>query len=103
MGISYDVKTRPGISNLLNILSATDTIQRSPEQLAKEFSTCHPRVFKKIVAEAVVAEFRGVSCRYRELIDEKNHILDQVEAQGAWEARQNAEKTMERVRSAIGL
>jgi tryptophanyl-tRNA synthetase len=102
-GRSYDPDLRPGVSNLLNLFSIFDAERRGPEQLAQEFANTHPRLFKDLVSDAIIQGLEGVRTRYRELIDGNNHYLDQVAAEGARKANQNAEATMKLVRAAIGL
>jgi tryptophanyl-tRNA synthetase len=102
-GVSYDHTQRPGVSNLLNLLSIFDAEKRSPEQLAETYSTTHPRLFKEMVSDAIILGLQGIGRRYTELMDGDNRYLDQVEAEGARKARQNAEETMSLVRAAVGL
>lgn len=102
-GISYDPPLRPGVSNLLSILSIFDNEKRTPEQLAQVYRDTHPRIFKDLVSDAIILGLQGVGARYKELIDNKNKYLDQVEDAGARKARQNAEETMGLVRAAVGL
>ncbi|UNI19718.1 Tryptophan--tRNA ligase [Purpureocillium takamizusanense] len=103
VGISYDIATRPGISNLLDILSIFDAQQRTPSELADAYSQTHPRQFKGMMADSVIQGLHGIRSRFLELLDSDSTYLDYVEAQGARKARENAEETMEVVRSAIGL
>lgn len=103
-GISYDPAARPGISNLLDILSIFDPRQRSPAQLAEEHSDAQPRQFKALVSDAVCQGLHGIRSRYLDLLDlDRGGYLDHVEAQGARKARDSAEETMSIVRSAVGL
>ncbi|KAG6004902.1 hypothetical protein E4U21_000629 [Claviceps maximensis] len=102
-GVSYDPVERPGISNLLAILSVFDDGKRTPQDLAQAYSTTHPRVLKETVSEAIIAGLQGVRSRYMKLMDESNDYLDQVEAEGTRKARQSAEETMDIVRTATGL
>ncbi|KYK55908.1 tryptophanyl-tRNA synthetase [Drechmeria coniospora] len=101
--ISYDVSTRPGVSNLLQILSVFDTQKRSPQQLAEKYRETHPREFKAMVAKSIVQGLDGIRTRYHKLLNCDSAYLDDIEASGAQRARQNAEETMQLVRSAVGL
>ncbi|POR38464.1 Tryptophan--tRNA ligase, mitochondrial [Tolypocladium paradoxum] len=102
-GISYDLATRPGVSNLLDILSIFDAQQRSPAQLAQEHAETHPRQFKAMVSDAIIQGLHGIRSRYLGLLDTESAFLDHVEADGARKARQSAEETMQLVRTAVGL
>ncbi|KPM36884.1 hypothetical protein AK830_g9667 [Neonectria ditissima] len=102
-GVSYDTVNRPGISNLLDILSIFDTGGRSAEQLADECRNISPRLLKEMVTDSVVAGLDGIRERYLELLAAGDARLDQIEAEGAREARKSAEETMQLVRTAVGL
>ncbi|KAH6604097.1 hypothetical protein Trco_007543 [Trichoderma cornu-damae] len=101
-GISYDPAARPGISNLLEILSAFDTERRSPAQLAEVYANASPRMFKDAVADTLVAGLHGVRDRYLEL-SANDSYLDMIERQGARKAQESAQETMDIVRAAVGL
>lgn len=101
-GISYDTATRPGISNLLDILSVFDPEGRSTSQLAADYSEISPKQLKEMVADGVIHGLRGVRDRYLELLD-NDAYLDGVEEQGASKAQQSAAETMELVKAAVGL
>ena len=98
--IVFDVDDKPGISNLLTVLSvATD---RSVEQLQDDYAGKGYGDFKADVAEAVVEMFAPVRARYAELVADAGH-LDEVLAGGAAKARAVAVATMDVVRDRIGL
>lgn len=102
-GISYDAATRPGISNLVDILSIFDDKGRSPEALAAHFSDLSPRQFKETVGDAVISGLEGIRERYETLLDTSNDRLDKVAKAGALKAQRNAEETMCLVRDAVGI
>lgn len=102
-GITYDPKSRPGYSNLLDILSVFDPQQRSPPQLAETYSDVGPRKLKEFVSEAIITGLCGVRERFEQLLENDSKYLDYVEADGARKARESAEETMSGVRKAIGF
>lgn len=102
-GISYDPVNRPGISNLLDILSIFDTEGRRPDQIAQEYSDISPKQLKDMVSDAVISGLGGIRERYLELIAANDSYLDRIEAEGARKARKSADETMESVKAAIGL
>ncbi|GAO20075.1 uncharacterized protein UV8b_03793 [Ustilaginoidea virens] len=102
-GISFDPAARPGVSNLLNILSAFDPEKRNPEQLAQVYGAADTRSFKDTVSNAVIAGLQGITGRYNELMGAESLYLDHVAAEGARRARQSADETMCIVRAATGL
>lgn len=102
-GITYDTATRPGISNLLDILSIFDAQGRNSEDLAQHFGDLSPRQFKETVTEAVISGLKGVRERYVALLDSRDNHLDIVAKEGARKAQKSSEETMCLVKEAVGL
>ncbi|KAF4336242.1 tryptophanyl-tRNA synthetase [Fusarium beomiforme] len=102
-GISYDIKERPGVSNLLNILAVFDVEGRKAEELAEQYSDLSLQQLKDMVSDAVVGGLEPFQKRYAELMEKGDKYLDSIEAIGAEKARQSAEETMQIVRQAVGL
>ncbi len=96
--IRYDWVHKPGISNLLEILSLfTD---RSVESLVDEHEGTQYGVFKKTVADAVVEGLDPVRSRYAELDDgEVAQLMDRNAARG----RERAAPFQDEVMRAMGL
>ncbi|KAJ0165393.1 Tryptophan--tRNA ligase, mitochondrial [Colletotrichum tanaceti] len=102
--ISYDPDNRPGVSNLLEILSIFDAQGRKPAQLAESHSQESLKDLKQAVSAAVVQGLDGIRERYFNFLSaDEGRYLDAVEAQGAKRARLSAEETMAAVREATGL
>lgn len=104
--VTYDPAERPGVSNLLEILTILEGENRAPADTAKDFENGpHPlKMLKERTAEAVVREMGDVRERYRELLERRDGAwLDEIEAMGAEKARANADVTMKLVKEAIGL
>lgn len=94
--VRYDTETKPGVSNLLNILSvATD---RDPETVAKEYSQYGP--LKTDAADALIEMLRPVQARRAEL--DPATTREQL-AIGAEKAQAKATEVMDRVRAAVQL
>ncbi|KEY67280.1 hypothetical protein S7711_04533 [Stachybotrys chartarum IBT 7711] len=102
-GISYDVETRPGYANLLDIMSTFDSQGRSPTQLASEYNQYSPKQFKEAVSYTVAKGLDGVRDRFFELVQGDGKYLDNVAEEGAHRARKSAEETMCLVREAVGF
>jgi tryptophanyl-tRNA synthetase len=98
--VVYDVENKPGISNLLTILSVA-TGKAVPE-LEAAYAGKGYGDFKADVAEAVVELFAPVRDRYAALVDDPGS-LDEVLAVGAQRAREVAGATMAAVRERLGL
>jgi len=91
---------KPGIANLLDILSALTG--KALDELEAAYAGKGYGEFKADVAEAVVAELEPVQTRYRELIGQPEKV-DAVLAEGAARARAVASTTMDRVRERVGF
>jgi tryptophanyl-tRNA synthetase len=98
--VTYDVEGKPGISNLLTIMSVA-TGKAVPE-LEAGYAGKGYGDFKADVAEAVLELFAPVRRRFAELVAEPAY-LDSVLAQGAARAREVSTATMNAVRGRIGL
>lgn len=104
--VSYDPAARPGVANLLRLLSCFDESQRTPEQLASELSSANAGLgmLKKRVSESIIIAMGGIRERYlRLLAEDDGGLIDHVAAEGARKARIRAQETLGIVREAIGL
>ena len=97
--VKYDRENKPGISNLLDIHSA---ISGEPvSSIEARFEGKGYGDFKAEVAHVVVEAIRPIQERYNELLnsDELDEILDR----GAEEANKAANKTLRKMKNAVGL
>lgn len=97
--IKYDPVNKPGVSNLLTILSAASN--KDIKDLEQEYVGRGYGEFKKDVAEAVVNMLEPIQKRYNELLnsDEIDHILDE----GREKASMLARKMVSKVKRKMGL
>ena len=96
--VRFDVVGKPGVSNLLSILSAcTGT---APEELADSYTRYGD--LKTAVAEAVVETLRPIQARFAELAADPTGTAS-ILAAGAEKARAIAGPVLERARTNIGL
>jgi tryptophanyl-tRNA synthetase len=96
--VAYDPKNRPGVSNLLELLSAATG--GAPKVLAKEFNSYG--ALKEAVATALVESLAPVQSRIRELRDDETYVFAALR-EGAEKARAIAEETLHAARDAVGL
>lgn len=102
-GVSYDRETRPGITNLVDLMYHFDeSVAASPEELANDLRDLSKRALKEKVADTVDVGMRDIRERYNELINRPGELIEHAES-GAREAEELAEETMKRVRSAMGI
>lgn len=99
--ITYDPAHRPGVSNLIEILSHFEGVPC--EEIASEYHTASLRVLKEHVAGRIAHHLAEIRERYLDIMNEENDYLDTVAQQGAEAAQANASKTMRQVRDAMGL
>lgn len=96
--VRYDRQGKPGVSNLLDILSA---VTRSPvETLASSYSQYGP--LKRDTGEAVIAMLRPIRERYGLLMDDPAELARLLRI-GNDRARTVASETLHRVHSSLGL
>lgn len=96
--VRYDIAAKPGVSNLLDILSAATGGDR--DRLAEEYSQYGP--LKSDTAAAVIELLQPIQERHRELMADPAE-LSRLLGLGAERARSVASDTLERVHRSIGL
>lgn len=103
-GITYQPEERPGVSNLLAIMSYLDDSSRSCEELADLHYEKSMRKFKDEVIQSIDRALASIRERYNHLLgDAQGEYLDEVAREGAVKAKVMAENTMSTVRRVVGL
>ena len=97
--IYYDVKNKPGISNLLTIYSILSG--ESIDSLVDRYQGKGYGEFKKDLAEVVGQELQKIHDKYNE-INQGNYI-DEILTEGANKARYMARKKLAKVERKIGI
>jgi len=98
--VRYDVKEKPGVSNLLDILSGVTG--KTMAELEAEFAGQMYGHLKGAVADAVSAMLGELQERYHRYRDDEA-FLEQVMRDGAAKARAQAQGTLKKVYEAIGF
>ncbi len=96
--VAYDRANKPGVTNLLDILSAATGTPA--EQLAESYSQYGP--LKKDTGDAVIALVDPIRSRYHELMSDKGELARLIKI-GNQRAREVAAQTLDRAHRAIGL
>ena len=97
-GVEYDRENKPGVSNLLDLMSAmTD---RPIDDLVAEHGDLQYGYFKDAVADAVIDGLSDFQSRYNALSDDD--VLE-VMAEGAVRAQESAQATIDEVKAVLGL
>ena len=103
-GISYDPVDRPGVSNLLTIMSYLDNDHRTPEELATHSQEMSMRHFKDQVSRTIYERLTCTRERYSFYIQaDKASYLDRVIAEGSLKARRQADRILKTVRDKLGF
>ena len=103
-GISFDPATRPGLSNLLQLLSCFDKDARTAEELAQEYCNQTMRDLKERLTTALSDGLHDVRIQYKRLLDSENsHFLEDIAQVGAIQAQQKARETSMQIQEAVGL
>ena len=103
-GVSYEPEIRPGVSNLLAIMSYLDGQGRTAEELAQACTSMNMRQFKETVASAISEGLASTRDKYNRIMNnDETHYLDDIAIEGSNKARRQAKKTMDAVRQVIGL
>lgn len=101
--VSYDPLARPGVSNLLAIVSHLQK-QESPEALGERISSLSLAELKDMVTTTISDHLCDFRIRYADLMEVGNvHYLDEVAARGAQKAQDQANVMLDKVRYATGL
>ncbi|KGO59225.1 Ribosomal protein S10 [Penicillium expansum] len=99
--ITYDPTRRPGVSNLIEILSHLEGV--SCEDIAADFHNASLRSLKEHVADRIAYHLQEIRDRYITIMEDKTGYLESVAEEGAAAARANSRVTMQQIRDAIGL
>ena len=97
--IAYDVENKPGISNLLTIMSVLTN--ESIESLVERFNGQGYGTFKKAVADVVCAELEELQRKVKEI--QSSGIIEKVLEDGAMKATYVARKKLAKVYRKVGL
>lgn len=98
--VRYDWEHKPGVSNLLELMSAVTSTPVS--ELEQHFTGSMYGNFKCEVADAVVSFLEPIQARYAEYRQNED-FLNQVFREGAEKARARAQETIDKVYRAVGF
>ena len=98
--IRFDPENKPGVSNLLSILSALKGV--TPTEAAESLSGLGYGALKEATAQAVIDTLTPIQQRYQELMADKAYIQG-ILKQNAEKAHALAARTMRKVNKKIGM
>jgi tryptophanyl-tRNA synthetase len=96
--VKYDIANKPGVSNLLDILSAST--RKPVDELVSQYSQYG--ALKSDTGDAVIAVVEPIRSRFHELMQDKGELARLLSI-GNERARNVAAVTLQRAHSAIGL
>lgn len=99
--ITYDPIRRPGVSNLVEILSYFEG--KPCDEVVLDLQDSSLRALKEHVASSISSHLQPIREKYIFLMEDKTDYVEAIENQGALAARSNAEQTMTQVKNALGL
>ncbi|RKF60229.1 Tryptophan--tRNA ligase, mitochondrial [Erysiphe neolycopersici] len=100
--VSWDPENRPGVANLLTILSAFDTLGRAPKELAESMEGINLRELKNLLSQNVEEKLLPIREQYNKLIADHDY-LNKIAARGLEKAYATGHQNLRLVREAIGL
>jgi len=105
--LSYSPTERPGISNLLLILSSLSTSEpiRTPSEMAEELNQISPggsKVLKEALKEKVIEELKPIREKFHQLKEDRS-FLEGIEKKGREKARLKAAENLEQIKRLVGL
>ena len=98
--IYFDRSEKPGVSNLLTLLSVAT--KRPIEELVPEYEDKMYGHLKKDTAAAVVSMIEPIQARFKEIREDQT-LLNNIMKMGAEKASARAEKTLKAVYDAVGF
>ena len=102
-GISYDLRRRPGVSNLLEILKHTTEDPRSCEEIAKDLSGRTMRELKDRVTDGVIGSLGGIRESFLDLMKPSNDTIYNAMRLAKGRSINRAGSTMRIVRERLGI
>ncbi len=97
--VHFDKENKPGISNLMGIMSAITNLNY--DEIQKKYEGLGYGAFKKDVAEVVIDNLAPIQARYAELLGSPE--LDIILSEGAEKAQAKAKVTYDKVVELMGL
>lgn len=103
-GVSYDPATRPGVSNLLEIIHHMEGGTMSCEEIARDLQGLSMKALKDRATESIVRNLGELSHRYEEILNrDRGRYVDDVAEVGKKRAVEIAEQTMNDVKATTGF
>ncbi len=99
-GLTFDDPQRPECHNLLTLYTLLSG--QTKEEVAQECSTMGWGQFKPLLSEVIIESLKPIGTRYQAIISEPDYLKGVLQ-QGKAQAEKVAEKTLLRVKDALGF
>lgn len=99
--VTFDPINRPGVSNLINIVSGI-TDKSIDETVESLLWIKNHKELKDYVTEVVVEEFKGKNAEYEKLMGDRQYLAHVAET-GTTKAREVASKNIQEIKKLVGL
>jgi tryptophanyl-tRNA synthetase len=99
-GLTFDDLERPECNNLLTLYTLLSG--KTKEEVATECQDMGWGQFKPLLAETAIAALKPIQDKYQKIVSEKGY-LDSVLKEGSQKAEAVADRTVSRVRDALGF
>ncbi|PVU90573.1 hypothetical protein BB559_004546 [Furculomyces boomerangus] len=101
--ISYDPLKRPGVSNLLEIYSAFDALNRTPDEISKTvFSGLKNQQLKEATTNILIERLAPIKAQFEKLQNDTGYI-NQILDESASKASIVANETLLKAKKQLGL
>lgn len=98
--VRFNPEEKPGVSNLMQIYASITG--KSMKDIETEFDGKGYGDFKMTVANSVIDKLKPIQEKYKEILENKEY-LESIYKKGAEDARKLASKTLDEVKSKIGI
>ena len=100
--ITYNLETRPGVSNLVDIHSAC--VDKLPEEIVEDclLQAHNKSSYKEIVSDSLIETLKPIRKKYLELVNDKGY-LNRIIDESTFKANEIASKNYDEIRRIVGF
>ena len=97
--VKFDIKNKPGISNLMTIYSSLSTL--SNEDIEKKYESLGYKEFKEDLIKIIISELSILQKKYNAIVDSKK--LTDILNKGSKKAREESKNVLKITKERLGL
>ncbi len=99
-GVTYEPETRPEVANLINIFASLS--DKAAKDIATQYENSGFADFKKDLAELTADKIGNISAEMKKLLSDTAY-LDAILKKGAEKAQEQADKTIQEIKTLVGF